>query len=268
MGRIPTCLIGLLLVALPILLAQGCAPAPIRESASPPPFQASEIERILSTFEAQGVKVQSCFGNGRLTVGVKDGEDDVNVLLVGQRDPFKVRIEITHPWGRPLVHMVMSASSVEAVAFPQKRFYRGRPEDVLLPRLLPVPLAPDLVWSLVRGFPVIARHARAVSPVGNEIVLLGRDDARIETISFRSDGEFPTRVSFPGMAVDLSFCPFEDKGGILWARHVVLIHSGSRTRLDLELGDRVCNRAIPSSLFELEVPAGYEVRELGGLKAK
>ncbi len=260
-----TSLIPICLLLFSVFFLHGCAKAPVPEKSLPPPFNPQEIDVILEGFETQRRNVRSCFGSGRLSIQTREGADDVNILVAGQKDPFRVKLEITHPWGRPLLHIVMNESTLQAVVFHHKRVYRGKPMDALPGGPLPIPLAPDIVWSLIRGFPIVAGHTRAASGKGGEIALLDEKDAILEVITFGSDDGFPVMVSFFEHAVDIHYSPFDENDGIQSARLVKLVHPDSGTSLELELNERVFNRAIPPAVFELDVPRGFEVRELSAL---
>ena len=259
MGRITKRLLGIWIVLLPVILFQSCAPVPRRPS---PPLGESELAAILANFEDQERRVRTCFGSGHLSIETADGEEDVNALVVAQKDPFRAKLEITHPWGSPVLHLYADDTVIEAVAFPLKRVYRGRPEDVLLPKWLPLPLDPDLIWTLVRGFPMLAKHVRAESPAGDEIRLLGEDDGVVQIIAFQRESAFPIQVSFPGTGATIFFSALEDSDGIQNARKVRVLYSGTGAALELELRERVFNQPVPSALFELTAPPHFERRQI------
>jgi hypothetical protein len=249
-----------------VFFFHGCAKPPAPQKPRLQPFDPSEIRVILEDFRTQQRRVHTCFGTGRLTIRTPEGEDDVKLLVAGQKSPFHVRFEVTHPWGRPLLHLVMSESTLEAVVFPQKRVYRGRPQDVLPTGSLPIPLRPDILWSLVRGFPVVPAHARGGPAKAGQIALFGENDEVRQVITFGSDRALPLCVSFFDPALDVYYGPFDDDDGIRWAPLAKVVHSGSETSLALALKERVFNRSLPSELFQTEVPRGFKVRALSNLK--
>lgn len=252
-------LLGITVALLPGILFPSCASLP---PPPPPPLGAGEVAAILAGFEDQERRVNTCFGDGRLSIETADGDEDVHVLVAAQKDPFRAKLEITHPWGSPVLHLYADDMVVEAVAFPLKRVYRGRPEDVLLPKWLPLPLAPGLIWTLARGFPMLARHARAESSRGDEIRLLDEDGRPIQIIAFHRKGPFPMEISLPETGAAIFFSALENRGGIQDARKVRLFHSGTGAALELALKERVFNQPVPPEVFEVQAPPHFERRRL------
>ncbi|MCP4668686.1 MAG: hypothetical protein GY849_20270, partial [Deltaproteobacteria bacterium] len=100
MSRLKSIPLYLALFLLAPVLLQCRAPLSVQPPA--PPLSPQEIEHRVSEFMDQQDRVTAFFSSGRLKVKTKDSESEANTLIMGTRDPFRIKIEITHRWGRQL----------------------------------------------------------------------------------------------------------------------------------------------------------------------
>jgi len=243
----------------PIFL-QCCAPLPVQSPA--PPLSPQEIEHRISGFKDQQDRVTAFFSSGRLNVKTKDSESEANTLIIGTRNPFRIKIEITHRWGRQLLHILVNERGLHILSFPERRYYYGPIESLGSWKYFPRGLDRNQLWTFVRGYPVLPQFDRAVSLKGNQITLLNERDKPLQVIDFHPQSHRPRSTAFSGKEAKLHFVRFEKDGPIQYARTVRLDDFKTETTLSLNSKQMIFNNAIPEEIFKLEVPFDYERRPL------
>ena len=204
-------------------------------------------------------RVHSLFSLGRLTIKRYGSETELNVLIAGERNSGNIKIEITHPWGRPVVHILINKMRFQTLSFREKRYYYGRLGDSDTSRFFPVRLDPDQIWALIRGYPVVRKHSRAISLKGGQIAFLNKDGEKIQIIGFYPQSSLPCLMSFPGQEVEVSFSDFQNDGGTYYARKIGLNDPETSSILTFDLKQIIFNQAIPKEIFELEKPVDFEI---------
>jgi redox-regulated HSP33 family molecular chaperone len=71
------------------------------------PLTREQVHQILSTLIVQSEQAESFISSGRLKVKVDESEFNANILLAGTKSPFRIKMEVTHRWGRPLFHILI-----------------------------------------------------------------------------------------------------------------------------------------------------------------
>ncbi len=240
-----------------LLLLSCCAQVVIPPPS--PPLDHQAITGIISAFKEQGVAVSTLFSSGTLTLDIKGSELDATVLIVATRDPSEIKIEITHPWGRPLLHILIMGSSLEILSFTDKRLYSGQLGTYDLSRLIPVPLSPELLWTLARAYPVLLKYNLVLSLKGNQITLLDQREDKIQLIDLYPKSDLPHRVSFCQQNAEMTFADFQNNGGIRYAKEIGLNSPEDDARLALEIRQMVFNKPVPEAIFRLETPLDFEL---------
>ena len=240
-----------------LLLLSCCARVVITPPS--PPLDHQTITGIVSVFKEQEVVVRTLFSSGMITFDIKGSESDATILIVAIRDPSKIKIEITHPWGRPLLHILIKGSSLEILSFTDKRLYSGQIGTYDLSRLIPVPLSPELLWTLARAYPVLLKYNSVLSLDGNQITLLDQRGDKIQIIDLYPESDLPHRVSFCQQNTEITFADFQNNGGIQYAKEIGLNSPGDNARLALEIRQIVFNKPVPNKIFRLETPLNFEL---------
>jgi hypothetical protein len=240
-----------------LCLFQSCAPVPVKPPSSP--YGHQEIAGIISGFREQETRVGTFFSSGRLTVKAKNSESGSDILIVGSKNPFKLKIELTHAWGRPLLHVLIHDSELQILSFTEKKYYHGQLGTPGSLRFFPARLDPDQVWALLRAYPVLQKHSRAVSLKGNQITLLNGKAEPVQVVDLYSESALPRLVSFPEQGIEVSFSDFESNNGLKYAREIRLEDAKTETILVLKSKQMVFNKTLPESIFNLEKPKDFEM---------
>jgi hypothetical protein len=243
-----------LLLSLVLFLFQGCAlfrPLPER------PLNGQQVDAALSRIREQGASVASFYAVGNLSVKNWIWEREANLFTAGTRSPLGVKIEITHAWGQPILHVLLDRSRFRVLSFPERTLYLGDFDPKALSRFLPVDCDLDLLWAALRAYPILLEHERVSSRRTNQISLFDKQGVAIEIIEL-TEGLQPGSVIFPEKHLEFEFADFESREGIVYARKVEVKDLKGKRSLKLELSKMVFNRPIPQEILALEKPPAFE----------
>lgn len=238
-----------------LMLFQSCAPLTVKPTI---PLGDAEIARHISAIRKQGRMVQTLFSSGRVILKRPDSEVRANILIVATKYPTNIKIEITHTWGRPLFHLLINETTIKALSFPEKRLYSGPIGSSGVVTFFPIRFGPDEIWNLVRGYPTLELHDKAVSQRQNQISLIDREGKTVQLIDFDPEKKLPSSTSFPRQDIAIAFSRLLNENEIYYARKIVMTDHKYQTHLTLNLRQMVFNTVIPKSVFELKIPAGFE----------
>ena len=226
------------------------------------PLPDSDVALILATIRAQERKVSSFYLTGALSLQDREWESESHVLIVGNRNPFKIKIEVTHPWGRPIVHILIQERNLQVLSFAEKRLYLGAFTPQTLSRFLPGELDAHLVWAVLRGYPHLLSYHGTTSMKANQIRLLDEEGRAQEVIDLYPESKLPSMVFFPAKNIGLGFSDFQQIDGIYYARRVKVEDMGGKSNLMLRNRKMVFNKTIPKEVFRLEKPPSFGTYDL------
>ena len=226
------------------------------------PLNPHEIRIIMSGIEEQGRKVFAFYTVGSLLVKDWAQESESNILIAGTKGPFKIKIEITHPWGRPILHILFHKTRLEVLSFSDKKFYLGTFTPEALSKIFPGELNANLLWATLRGYPNLITHHRIASRKANQVTLFDGKGKAVEVIDVYPESLLPKSVSFPEQHIDLAFSRFQKNNDIYYAREVQVKSTKRRKNLTLKNRKMVFNKAIPGEVFTLEKPPAFEILDL------
>lgn len=241
------------------MLLSGCAA--FRTAPPAPPLSKLQVDKILSIIKQEDGKVTSLYSRGTLLVKDWLREEESSTVIAGLREPFRVKIEITHSWGQPILHILIDRSRLEVLSFAESRLYMGDFTPEALSRFIPGPLSRELIWSVLRGYPGLLPYQRGISPRANRIELFGADEEKVETIDLAEDLQ-PFQVSLPVQRVVLTFSDIRESDGIAYSGEVGVDQKKARGKLSLRNEKMVFNRPIPNEVFTIEKPPAFTVVQL------
>ena len=161
---------------------QSCAPASIQQPFHP--FDHKKIAALISMGREQERRVHALFSSGHLTIKRHGSDAELNVLIAGVRDSGKMKFEITHPWGRPVLHILINKRRFQILSFKDKRYYSGRLGSFDPSGFFPGRLDHNQIWALVRAYPIIREHNRSISLKENQIAVLNTNNEKVQVINF------------------------------------------------------------------------------------
>ncbi len=246
--RIPFILALLLLIPF-----SGCAPVLFKK-----PLSDQELGKLVSFLKAQEEAASAFYTTGQMVVKDWYWDQEANTLMAGTRIPLRLRMEITHAWGQPILHLLVVGKTFKALSYGERKLYIGHLTPGALSRFFPADLDADLIWEVTRGFPKLRPYGRIESRKGDQLSFLDRNGDEMEILELDPESGLPRRASFPERKVAVEYSDFQQEGGILYAKEVRVTQLEGTRNLTLKNGKMVFNKPIPDEIFRMEIPPGFE----------
>jgi len=249
-----------LIVLFLLILIPNCTTVskpPIQE-----PLSDQTTKRIIAAIQEQENKVHSFYAHGQIAASAWYGQSEANILVVGKKSPFKMKLEITQTWGQPLLHILIDQKRLEVLSFKDKTLYHAPFTSESLSKFFPGDIEPEFVWGTLRGYPNLVSHDHVKSLKKDQISLYLGEGKEVEVIDLYPENQLPKSVQFPDKQITLSFSDFQENGGISYAREVGVSHKGEKRRLVLKNMKIIFNTSIPEKIFIQNKPPAFETRHL------
>jgi len=237
----------------------GCAPlVPYPPSV---PFSRKETAQLIDRLKTQEEEIASFQGLGKLRFKDGEQESETNLLAVGSR-PLRVRVEISHAWGRPLFFVVADNKHAQAVSFVEKKVFRGEWDRLPEGPFHVLTLDLDSLWIALSGSVPILPHARAASLKEHEIRLFDAEEDVREIISFSPDSRLPRSVYFPDKGITIIFSDYERCDLGPKPSRIMIMSEMHNQSAEIRYKHLRINRAVPEEVFRLAPPPGFEIVDL------
>lgn len=246
----------LLVLFFVLLLFSGCAA--LRTVVKGPPLTAQQIRAILSEIDDQQERVSSFYTLG--TVLLKDGilEAEADALIVGTRDPFRLKIELTHSWGKPLLHILVDGGHLAVLSFKDRKLYVGTLSPETLSRFLPGGLDASMTWAVLRGYPDLLQSSNIISREANRILVLDGKGTVIQSVDLSEEDRTPTKVRYLRQGVQVDYEGYRSDGEIRYAQEIRVDRPENNKSSILTRKKTVFNKAIPEAIFALKRPPNFD----------
>jgi len=246
-----------LLLSLLIILSIGCATkySPLPEK----PLSDQEIRIITTNMEEQAKRVSSFYSLGTLLIKNWYSESEVNILIVGVKNPFKIKIEVTHPWGQPILHIKMDKTELQVLSFRDNRLYIGPFTTEALAKFIPAELNRDFIWAVLRGYPNLLNYQRIASLKANQLSLFNGRKNEVEIIHIFPESLLPRNVYYPNHLINMVFSDFKEDNGIYYAQEVRVENKKGKRDLIIKRKKTVFNKEIPEQIFVIKKPPAFKI---------
>ncbi len=210
---------------------------------------------------AQADGVFSFVGIGRLLFKQEEGETEMNLLAVGQR-PSRVRLELTHTWGKPLLYVVVDRQNTSVLSFVEHTFYSGPSSQADTRQFFPFELDLDTAWVLLAGRIPILPHSTVESLGPNELTLVNGQGETVERLTFPSGRLLPRSIHLPGQGFTVGLSRYKEAPSGPYPSKVT-IAQGDERHLEIRYTSLQVNRPIPEEIFRLNPPPDVEIIQPG-----
>jgi len=227
-----------------------------------PPLTADRIDAILAGIDDQQAQVSSFYTLGKVLL--KDGilEAEADALILGTRDPFRIKIELTHSWGKPLLHILVDHDRLEVLSFKDRKRYAGNLNPGALSRFFPGEPDISMIWAALRGYPAVLQSGNIVSRKAGELIVIDDKGKEIQSLALSEEKDIPAKVRFPLQGVQVTYTAYQSDGEIRYAREVRVEHTESNKSLILTRKKTVFNKTIPEAIFSLKKPPHFDEANL------
>jgi hypothetical protein len=236
-----------------LLILTGCAPVLFQK-----PLSDQELENALSLLRAQDEAVNTFYTTGQMMVKDWYWDQEANTLVVGTRTPLRLKIEITHAWGQPILHLLVVGRAFKALSYGERKLYRGDLVQGALSKFFPADLDGDLIWEVVRGFPKPRPGSRVESRKAAQVSFLNQNGDEMEILELDPESAMPRRLFSPEKKVGIGYADFRQESGILYPSEVSVKQLEGTRSITLKNGRMVFNKPVPEEIFRMEIPPGFE----------
>jgi hypothetical protein len=243
----------LVLALIGLIALAGCAPVFFKN-----PLSDQDLAKVLSLLRTQEEAANTFFTTGQMVVKDWYWDQDANTLIAGSRAPLRLRIDNTHAWGQPILHLLVVGKTFKALSYGERKLYLGDLTPGALSTFFPADLDADLIWDVVRGFPKMQHDGRVESTRADQVSFLNRQGSRVAVLELCPESGLPRQLSFPERKVGISYADIQQEGGILYAKEVRVKQLEGTRNLILKNGKMVFNKPVPEEIFRMEIPPGFE----------
>ena len=251
-----------ILALMGLIAFSGCATALFRH-----PLSDQELSHVVALMKSQEESANTFFYTGQIVVKDWYWDQEANTLMAGTRVPLRLRIEVTHAWGQPILHLLVQGKTFKALSYGEKKLYRGDLSPGALSPFFPADLDADMIWEVLRGFPKLRPYGRVESRGADQLSLLDLHGQEMEIVQLDPQSGLPRQVSYPERKVAIGYADFQQEDGIRYAQEVSVRQLEGTRNLTLKNGKMIFNKPIPDEIFRMEIPPGFETEYIEKPKA-
>jgi hypothetical protein len=248
-----------------MLFSWGCAtiPRPLPQ----PQLSLQEAQKIVQDMTSRDEMIKSFYSMGVVSIKGRLMDSDADILIAAIKEPLTMKIEITHSWGKPLLHVLIKDDRLDVLSYQEKILYTGPYSPKALSEFLPgLNLSQEMIWTILGCRPPIMDHDRVAAPVPGRIALADENGREVETVFLPVTGYIPARLTLPTQSLDVSFSDIREDNGISYAGELEISGLKGGKDLELKISSMSMNSIIPDEIFTIEKPPSYKTINLDDLQ--
>ena len=248
-------------VAFMVFCLVGCGsfPKPAQFNGDPQPWLQSLQRR------AEAIKAVSA----ELSVEIwKDSKRLKAKQYVAADDQGRLRLETVSPFGTPLLTLASDGGRLMIYDSENARFFLGPVTQEALSKLIPVPMSPGELASLLRGgVPVMtgARPSLGWNTKTGRYVLTLKDSERVQVIEFEPQHRRVTslRTELNGRELyAIKLGQYSGTGDAIIPLRIRFVVPKQELSIDMTVKDHTLDPELPAGAFTLTPPRGIVVEPL------
>jgi hypothetical protein len=246
------------LLFLCLLLLSGCAG--LGRALFERPLNERALAVVVADLKKQNEGIQSFFSSGRLWVKGWYGDDgEANIFAATTTAPYRNKIEVTHPWGQPLLYLLEEGKEFRLLSYSERKLYFGELSAHSLSRFLPGNMDQSVLRDILRAYPVLEPSFRVLSKGANQVSFWNPQGEEVRIVELDRETLLPREVVLPHQNINLILENFQESGGFRYARKVTVTHFLGGKLMVYTVEKMVFNQKIPDQVFTLEAPPGFEM---------
>jgi len=220
---------------------------------------------IISFLAGQENKVFQFYANGKITIKGWVLGQSASIFIAGKKNPLRIKIEITHSWGKPVLYFLIKNDQLEVLDFNDKKIYSGKFSSESLSRFFPGKgYNKEIIWGILRGYPAFNSLDQWGLITPNRIKLINKNASVMSEVELSPDMKNPKKISHLIKGMNIVFTDFSKTNNTHYAKKVTLEDVSSGKDLILIKNRVVFNKKIPEEVFIMELPKNFERLSLDG----
>ncbi len=222
-------------------------------------FSEQEISDAIKDMSDQGNMVRQFYANGKITIRGWVLGQSADIFMAGQRDPLRIKIEITHSWGKPLLYILIDDNLIEILDYNEKKIYSGEFSSESLSGFFPgKEYNEETIWDILRGYPSFVSFNEMEYFEPGRIRFSDKDNSIISIVDLSPDGKTPSEISRLHQGVNVIFSDFSKTDMVCYAKKIIIEDVAGGKDLILARSMNVFNKEIPGEVFSMDFPANFE----------
>lgn len=254
--QIRTFIISCTVFFLPVFLFWGCSfrkPDAGTESFKP------QNSALILPFIEQYNSVTGFHSTGKISVKGWVLGKSAGIFMAGTKDPMRIKIEITHSWGKPVLHILIDRDRLEILDYNDKKAYSGEFSPEGLSDYFPGSgFSEEMLWGVFRGLPDLSIFEKGEYRAPGKVRLTKKDGSAVSLIEFSQEGSSPDEISLKYGDLSIKFSDFSEIDNTRFAGKVKIEDVLNSKDLILTRNKIVFNRKIPDEVFSVEIPNNFE----------
>jgi len=242
------------LLILPALMFSSC----VNHSLIYPTEKTRNPASAIAFFLEQETAAKSFVTSGSISYSKKMRFDEGNFFAVGDLNPLKLKLEITHPLGGDIMHALLDKNHIEAVFFREKNVYKGEYyESVNINDSLFA--NPSIAWHIFRGFPLILPYKDFYVEDNNRFSLLENNSILIQSVTLEKDRMIPVSVGYNNIGIIVDIDSFSNNDNIFYASAIKITSKNTDEVIEIKFKSHEFNLPIAQEIFNIIFPPGFPI---------
>lgn len=238
-----------LILALPALyFLSGCALFTIRPT---PILSLEEARAIVHSIAQAETKIEQFFATGSLLIIENQEETRLGFFWAGTRNPLRIKIELTHPWGGQVMEALVSEQQLMVKDHVKKRSYRGPWNQSPIAEAFPAFFSNEGLWMLLCGRVPLLEHDQLKAKGADKILLLDKKGRTVQVIGIDKKRGLPIWSTYPNPDLKLRFSYSKKTQDIPLAKGVQIEFADEGHSISIQFRNLVHNKPIPEEVFTL-----------------
>jgi len=225
----------------------------MKRGGQPPLLGPAQIRLLENSLRFQSGMVKSFISTGSLKIRDSSEHIAATFLCVATRDPFRLKMEVTHTWGRPLLSILVRGQRVTVIDLYHNRTYKGQLGNGASPfGRIPV-FDRTLLWSIMRGYPEIMDDTTISLSDEGDALVVKKNGQSSQEIRFDGKMQYPCTVIYPQLDIKVRFSQYIISDQITYARQVNVNHLANNSSLQININQILFNQSLDPSLFTVKI---------------
>lgn len=252
--------IQIIIITIAIIFLNSCAPLVSKRK---PILYEEDAKRLLFHLKEQDSLVDTIYWSGNIKIIKWPWHENLFIFAVGQKSPFRIKMEISHSTGQALYHILIKDEECHVLSFKDKVLYLSKLGNTqVFNSIFSNSISDiDILWDVMRGYPVLNDFKSLIPIDKNTIKFVKNSDNEI-VLRFNGSVSNPYEYTININKIEMSFKDIKCSNKICISKMIRITESEKRGRAEIFINRPVFNKRIPNNIFYLSIPYGFVIRNL------